>query len=50
MGKILTNQIVNFLLIKMTNKMVHTLLIKKNHPNHNGHVQIDLTKMTKWSF
>jgi hypothetical protein len=22
---------------------------KKNHPNHNGHVEIDLSKMTKWS-
>ncbi len=23
---------------------------QKNHPSHNGHVEIDLFKMTKWSF
>jgi hypothetical protein len=24
--------------------------VKKNHPNHNEHVEIDLSKMTKWFF
>jgi hypothetical protein len=23
---------------------------KKNHPNHNGHIKIELSKMMEWSF
>ncbi len=30
--------------------MVHTLLVIKKHTHHNGHVEIDLFKVTKWSF
>jgi len=30
--------------------MVHTLPIRKNHPSHNEHVEIDSFKMMKWFF
>jgi hypothetical protein len=33
----------------MTSQIVH-ILLEKNHPNHNGHVKIHLSKMMEWSF
>jgi hypothetical protein len=34
----------------MISQMVNTLPIKKTTPSHNGHVEIDLSKMMEWSF
>jgi hypothetical protein len=34
----------------LTNLMVHNLLVKKTTLVTNGHVKIDLSKMTEWSF
>jgi hypothetical protein len=55
MGIFLTNQMVHYLLIKMTisqndqsNGPYYTSF--KNHSRHNGHVKINLSKMTKWHF
>jgi hypothetical protein len=39
-----------YLLVKMTNKMVNYFVNKKDHPDHNGHVEINLSKMIRWIF
>ncbi len=36
--------------INLTNQMVHYSTSKKDHPRHNRHVVIKLSKMTKWFF
>jgi hypothetical protein len=45
MGRILTNQMVHYLLVKIINQMVYYFANKKYHLSHNGHVKINLSKM-----
>ncbi len=44
MGKFLTNQMVQYLLIKNDYQMVQNAS-QKDHPNYHGHVKINLFKM-----
>jgi hypothetical protein len=34
----------------MAIKMIHYSTSQKDYFNHNGHVQMDVSKMTKWPF
>jgi hypothetical protein len=36
--------------INFTSQMVHYSASQKDHPYHNKHVEINLSKMTKWFF
>ncbi len=49
-GSILTNQMVHYLLVKTINQMVYYFVNKKYHFSHNGHAEINLSKMMAWFF
>jgi hypothetical protein len=40
----------HYSLVKITNQMIFILLVKKDHPSHTRHIQIDLSKMKRGLF
>jgi hypothetical protein len=50
MGRNLTSQMVYYPIVKMTNKIIQQFASQNDYPNHIGQVQINLSKLTGWSF
>ncbi len=50
MGKIFTYKMVHYGIVKMTSQLIQLSTNKKDHPSHTRQVQINLFKLTRWSF
>jgi len=50
LGINLTSQMVHYLIVKMISQIVQYFSRQKDHPNHVGQVQINLSRLKGWFF